>query len=64
MNAIAFGDDEGAAGVFVEAMDDTGALFAIDAGEIRAVRQESLDESAAGMTGAGVDDHPFRFVDN
>ena len=58
------GDDEDAGGVFVEAMDDAGAEFAADAGEIGAVVEKSVDEGVGGVAGGGVDDEAGGFVED
>ncbi len=65
VGGVGFGDDEAAGGVFVEAVDDAGAFDAADAGELAlAVVEESVDEGAVGVSGAGVDDHAVGFVED
>jgi len=61
---VVFCDDEAAAGVFIEAMDDAGALLAADAGEGGTVREEGVDEGVAGMAGGGMDDEAGGFVED
>lgn len=64
MGAVVLGDDDAAGGVFVEAMDDAGAGFTADAGEVVAVMEEGVDEGAVGVAGGGVDDEAGGFVDD
>ena len=60
---VGFRDYEAARGVFVEAVDDAGALDAADAGELAfAVVEEGVDESAIGIAGGGVNDDAVLFV--
>jgi hypothetical protein len=47
VRAVVFGDDDEAAGLFVEAMDDAGAEFAAYVGEFVEVEEERVDEGAA-----------------
>lgn len=50
MGGIVLGGDDQAAGVPVDAVDDTGPLFAADAGQrIAAVMQQGVDQRAVGM---------------
>jgi hypothetical protein len=64
VGAVVLGDDDAAGGVFVEAMDDAGAGFTADAGEVVAVMEEGVDEGAVGVAGGGVDDEAGGFVDD
>lgn len=63
--AVGLGDDDAAGGIFVEAVDDAGALDSVDAGElVSAVMEEGVDEGAVGVAGGGVDDHAVGFVED
>ena len=63
--AVGLGDDDAAGGVLVEAMDDAGALDAVDAGELAvAVMQQGVDEGAVGVAIGGMDDHAVGFVED
>ena len=73
VRAVVFGDEDEAAGLFVEAMDDAGAEIATDVGEFVEVEEERVDESAAvagvwfagcGVPCSGVDHHAGGFVDD
>jgi hypothetical protein len=73
MGAVIFGDEDQAAGLFVEAMDDTGAEIATDVGEFVEVEEQSVDESAAVASvsavqghgaGSGVNHHAGGLVDD
>jgi hypothetical protein len=76
VGAVVFGDEDEAAGLLVEAMDDAGAEVAAYVGELGEVEEESVDESASvaavgftggcegGGAGSGVDHHPGGFVDD
>ena len=69
VGAVVFGDEDEAAGLFVEAMDDAGAEIAADVGEIVEVEQQCVDEGAAVAgfvvcAGAGMDHHAGGFVDD
>ena len=62
---LGLGGDHDARGVLVEPVDDAGALDAVDAGEAaRAVKQQGVDQRAAGAAGRGVDDHADGLVDD
>ena len=73
VSAVVFGDEDEAAGLFVEAVDDAGAEVAADVGEFVEVEEESVDEGAAvagvwlarcGVPCSGVDHHAGGFVDD
>ena len=69
MGAVVFGDEDEAAGVFVEAMDDAGAEIAADVGEFGEVEEERVDEGAAiagvvGGASSGVNHHAGGLVDD
>jgi hypothetical protein len=69
VGAVVFGDEDEAAGLLVEAMDDAGAEVAADVGEFMEVEEEGVDEGAlvAGVVcaaGSGVNHHACRFVDD
>ena len=69
VGAVVFGDEDDAAGLLVEAVDDAGAEVAADVGELGEVEEEGVDESAAvagvvGGAGAGVDHHAGGLVDD
>lgn len=63
MGGVGFSDDEATRGVFVEAMDNTGALDSTDTRELAvAVVEEGVDEGAVVVTGGRMDDHAVSFV--
>jgi len=63
VGGIGFRDYEAARGVFIETVDDAGALDAADTGELAfAMVEEGVDESAIGIAGGGVDDDAVLFV--
>src|ERR1700753_1788225 len=75
MSAVVFGDEDEAAGLFVEAMDDAGAEVAAYIGEFGEVEEEGVDEGAAiagvgfavckrGCACSGVDHHAGGFVND
>ena len=64
MSAVGFGDDDAAACVFVEPMNNAGPEGRADTGESAAVMQERGDESAGGVSRARVDDDPTVLVDD
>src|SRR6266566_4500636 len=47
VGAVVFGDEDEAAGLLVEAMDDAGAEIAADVGELGEVEEEGVDEGAS-----------------
>ena len=60
---VGFRDYEAARGVFIETVDDAGALDAADTGELAfAMVEEGVDESAIGIAGGGVNDDAVLFV--
>ena len=61
---IVLGDDDHAAGVAVEAMDDAGAGWAAAAAEGAEVVGERAGECAVPMAFGRVDDHAGGFVDD
>ncbi len=69
VGAVVLGDEDDAAGLLVEAVDDAGAEVAADVGEMVEVVEEGVDEGAAvacvvGGAGAGVDHHAGGLVDD
>jgi hypothetical protein len=73
VGAVVFGDDDEAAGLFVEAMDDAGAEVAAYVGEFVEVEEEGVDKGSAvagvwfarcGVPCSGVNHHAGRFVDD
>ncbi len=73
VGAVVFGNEDEAAGLLVEAVDDAGAEVAADFGELGEVVEEGVDEGAAvagvvgidcGGAGSGVDHHAGGFVDD
>jgi hypothetical protein len=67
VGAVVFGDEDEAAGLLVESMDDAGAEIAAGGREFGEVEEQRVDEGAAvsfvvGATGAGVDHHAGRFI--
>ena len=61
---VVFGDQEEARGVAVQAVDDTGAVFAGDGGEGVVAKLEGVDQGAGPVALGGVDDHAGGFVDD
>jgi len=64
VGGFVLGHDQNAGGVFVEAVDDSGAQLAADALQVGAVVQEGVDQGVAGVAGGWVDDEPGGFVDD
>ena len=62
---IGLGDDDAAGGVFVQAVDDAGALDTANARKFAAaVMEHRVDQRAIGVARRGVDDHARGFVDH
>jgi hypothetical protein len=57
-------DDQAAAGVLVQAMDDAGALLAADGAEGAAMGQQGMDERMAGVASGGMDDEAGGLVED
>jgi len=73
VSAVVFGDEDETAGLFVEAMDDSGPEVAADVGEFVEVKQQRVDEGAAvagvlfarcSVARTGVDHHAGGLVDD
>jgi hypothetical protein len=73
VGTVVFGDEDEAAGLLVETMDDAGAEVAAYVGELVEVEEEGVDEGAAvagvylvrgGCAGSGVDHHAGGLVDD
>ncbi len=73
VGTVVFGDEDEAAGLLVEAVDDAGAEVSADLGELGEVVEEGVDEGAAvagvfvvdcGGAGSGVDHHAGGLVDD
>ena len=65
MGGVVFGDDEQAAGVLVDAVDDAGADGPADAGKRgAAVVEQRIDQRAVRVAGGRMHDHPLGFVDD
>jgi hypothetical protein len=73
VGAVVFGDEDEAAGLLVETMDDAGAEVATYVGEFVEVEEERVDEGALvalvyaigwARAGTGVDHHAGGFVDD
>src|SRR5206468_7083711 len=64
MRYVVFGHDKTAARLFVETMNDSGALFSADPRQHRAMVEECVDQSVFAMTGARMNDKPRRLVDH
>ena len=63
VRGVGFGDDKQARSVFVDAVDDAGALFATDAREVSAeVVEEGVNQSAGVGARGRVNDHAGGFV--
>ena len=61
---VRLGDDDRAAGVAVEAMDDARPPFAADVEDAGAAVEDGVDEGAVGVAGGGVDDEARGLVDD
>ena len=61
---VVLGDDDQAGRVFVQAMDDAGALDAADAGQVAAVGEQGVDQRARLGPRRGVDDQALGLVDD
>ena len=62
---FAFGSDNATRGVFIEPVDNPGPAFVFIDGELAfAVVKESIDESAVGISGSGMDDHAMGFIED
>lgn len=62
---ISFRDNKAAGGIFIEAMDDTGAFDTADARELAvAVVEKGVDESAIVVAGGWMDDHTVGFMED
>src|SRR6266487_1942430 len=64
MGYVVFGHDKTAARLFVETMNNSGALFSADSRQHRAVVEERVDQSVFTMTGTRMNDKPRRLVDH
>jgi len=64
VGSVVLGDDDAAAGFLVESVNDAGALFAADAGEVFAMVEQGIDERSGGIPCCRVDDHSGGFVEN
>lgn len=65
MRLVGLGGDQKAGGVFVDAMDYSGAGDAADAGKLPgAVVQQRVDQRAVSIARSGMDDHARRLVDH
>ena len=63
MGGVILGGDDQAAGVPVDAVDDTGPLLTADAGQrIAAVMQQGVDQRAVGMARRRMHHQPHRLV--
>src|SRR5690606_2542288 len=61
---LLLGDQDGAAGVAVEAVDDAGAVVAVVVAEVVEAEAQGVDERAAPVPLGGVDDHVGGLVDD
>ena len=64
MRLVILGDDNAAAGLFIEAVDDAGTMFLRSGGESAAVVEQGIDQRPLVMTGPDMDDHASRLVDD
>jgi hypothetical protein len=65
VGGVVFGDDQAAAGILVEAMDDAGSGDAADAAEMTgAMMEEGVDESVGGVAGGRVNDQSGGLVED
>src|SRR5262249_51628751 len=64
MGSLFLGDEDDAGGVAVEAVDDAGAIVAIQAAQVAEVVSEGIDERARPVPLGGVHYHVERLVDD
>ena len=65
VSPVRLGDDQQARGVLVDAMDDTGASYAPDAGKLPATMvEQGVDQRPVQVPRSRMDDEPRRLVDN
>ena len=64
MRSVVLGDDERAARVFVEAVNNSRPFLAADSGEIFAVSQQRIHQRMLLMTGAGMNDQARGLVEH
>src|SRR5881227_1702043 len=64
MRRVIFGYDNATARVFVETMNDAGALLSADSRQSRAVVQERVHQSMFAMTSARVNDKSRRLIND
>lgn len=63
MSAVIFCDDEEAAGIAIDTVNDSGAQDAINTGEgVTAMGEEGVHEGTVGVTWGGMDDHTGWFI--
>ena len=58
------GHEDDAAGVAVEAVDDAGAIIAVEVAQLAEVELQGVDQRAAPVALGGMDDHVERLVDD
>ena len=63
MRLLLLGDEDDAAGVAVEAMDDAGAVVAVDAAELVEVEAQGVDQRAGPVALGRMNHHVGRLVD-
>lgn len=65
VGGIGLGDDKNSGRVLVDSMDDSGASFSADAGQVASeMMQERVDQRAGRCPGGRVDDHSCGLVDD
>ena len=64
MRLVVLRDDQTAARLFVEAVNDSGPFFATDARQGRTMAEQSVNQSVLPMTSARMDDEPGRLIDD
>ena len=65
MSGVVLGGDDETGGVPVNAVDDAGPLFTVDAAQtVAAVPQQGVHQCAVRVAGGGVDDQSHRLVDH
>ena len=65
MGKVIFGNGQQAGGVFVDAVDNAGAQFAVDTGQVFPQRvEQAVDQGVVLMAGSGVDNKPLGLIDH
>ncbi len=64
VGSIGFRDRDHAAGIFIEAVDNTRTVFAVNLRQLTAVGQQGMHQSASLMASTRMHHHPLRLIDN